>query len=447
MDWLVGDEHRTRAIDVDPNSVVLLEGPVEFYQTLLKSTEAAEKRICLSTLYLGTGPLEQKLVSVLNDALTSKSGLETLILMDYLRGTRENGSTGMLKETAGLSNAKICLYHTPEFRGILKKILGERTNEIIGLQHMKIYVFDDDVLISGANLSETYFTDRQDRYVLIKNNPTLAGFFQELISAVASCSFRLHDGGILKLHEDCSVHPYEGVANEYRSLVNQRVLRVLSKYAKESGDSSEACTKVYPLVQMGLFGINQEYDLMRTLFARKDPYMNLSVASGYFNLTNEYSDVIAKEGDYSLSVVLASPQANGFYNGAALSGYIPLVYVYVSKLFYELVRNRPVKLFEYQRDGWSFHAKGIWLNFPKNQSEYAATIFGSSNYGYRSVHRDLEAQVLLVTRDKNLKRRLSEEEGRLFEWSSMVETTTFRRTDHQIPYWVRIFSRCFRNFF
>uniref|UniRef100_A0A1I8A0I1 Thermopsin n=1 Tax=Steinernema glaseri TaxID=37863 RepID=A0A1I8A0I1_9BILA len=42
--------------------------------------------------------------------------------------------------------------------------------------------------------------------------------------------------------------------------------------------------------------------------------MNLSMASGYFNLTEEYSDVIAKEGNYSLNVVLASPQANGFYN-------------------------------------------------------------------------------------------------------------------------------------
>ena len=32
---------------------------------------------------------------------------------------------------------------------------------IIGLQHCKIYIFDDSVIISGANLSHDYFTNRQ----------------------------------------------------------------------------------------------------------------------------------------------------------------------------------------------------------------------------------------------------------------------------------------------
>ena len=41
------------------------------------------------------------------------------------------------------------LYHTPNLRGILKALCPERFNEVMGLQHMKIYLFDDDVLISG----------------------------------------------------------------------------------------------------------------------------------------------------------------------------------------------------------------------------------------------------------------------------------------------------------
>ena len=32
--------------------------------------------------------------------------------------------------------------------------------EIFGVHHIKAHVFDDDVLITGANLSEDYFTDR-----------------------------------------------------------------------------------------------------------------------------------------------------------------------------------------------------------------------------------------------------------------------------------------------
>ena len=36
-------------------------------------------------------------------------------------------------------------------------------NESVGVQHMKAYVFDDDVVMSGANLEDNYFTDRLDR--------------------------------------------------------------------------------------------------------------------------------------------------------------------------------------------------------------------------------------------------------------------------------------------
>ena len=41
-----------------------------------------------------------------------------------------------------------------------RKVLPQRWNEIVGLQHCKVYIFDDSVIISGANLSSDYFTDR-----------------------------------------------------------------------------------------------------------------------------------------------------------------------------------------------------------------------------------------------------------------------------------------------
>lgn len=41
------------------------------------------------------------------------------------------------------------LYHTPNLRGILKTVGPERFNEVMGLQHMKIYLFDDDIFLSG----------------------------------------------------------------------------------------------------------------------------------------------------------------------------------------------------------------------------------------------------------------------------------------------------------
>ncbi len=46
----------------------------------------------------------------------------------------------------------------------------------MGTFHTKIYIFDNSVLISGANLSEEYFVSRKDRYLLINDEPELANY-------------------------------------------------------------------------------------------------------------------------------------------------------------------------------------------------------------------------------------------------------------------------------
>ena len=51
-------------------------------------------------------------------------------------------------------SCSVSLYHTPSLRGLWKRLMPQRYNETIGLQHCKIYVFDDTFIISGANLSQ-----------------------------------------------------------------------------------------------------------------------------------------------------------------------------------------------------------------------------------------------------------------------------------------------------
>lgn len=105
---------------------------------------------------------------------------------------------------------KVSLYHTPDLRGIWKTHMPERWNEIVGLLHMKVCVFDDDVLITGANLSDQYFTNRQDRYVLIRDCPHLANFFEGLVHGVSNASFHLQPDNEVKLSSDDAAHPFEG---------------------------------------------------------------------------------------------------------------------------------------------------------------------------------------------------------------------------------------------
>jgi CDP-diacylglycerol--glycerol-3-phosphate 3-phosphatidyltransferase len=89
-----------------------------------------------------------------------------------------------------------------------------------------------------------------------------------------------------------------------------------------------------------------------------------------------------KNSGFPISVLMASPQANGFYGAKGFSGNVPALYVYLSHVFYRKIQDigKAIQLYEYNRPTWSFHAKGIWIE-PRVNHSWAATVVGSSNYG------------------------------------------------------------------
>lgn len=61
-----------------------------------------------------------------------------------------------------------------------------------------------------ANLSESYFTNRQDRYILVEDCDSLADFFDRLVGAISSCSFAVKSDGSIHYDSDSVEHPYNG---------------------------------------------------------------------------------------------------------------------------------------------------------------------------------------------------------------------------------------------
>ncbi|CAB3396742.1 unnamed protein product [Caenorhabditis bovis] len=445
MDFVAN--HPMPGIPVDPKNIKILHTPQEFYSTLLERIRTAEKRIVLSSLYLGDGKLERDLVDELNDKIDNTKKLDVRILLDYLRGTRgesnERSSTTILRKIA--HKAKVYLYHTPELNGFFKRCLPERTNEIIGLQHMKLYIFDNSIIISGANLSDSYFTNRQDRYIIFENSPEITNFFCDIVQAVGSSSFVLNEDGTIDIHEKCDVHPYLGDTETYKKMLALRVNNVISEYQKEfAGKFNEEETMVYPVIQMGNIGINQEFELVKKVLAQKGTDWHITMASGYFNCIEDYEKVMFEEANYTLDIITASPKSNGFFGARGPSKYIPALYSEFASKFLDRRREAMkdnIYLFEYNRKGWTFHAKGLWIL----RRGFAATLVGSSNFGYRSVHRDLEAQLLLVTKSEELFRRLSFEKRRLHDHSLLLEPS-LTKPEHHVPALVRVVSKFIRNF-
>jgi CDP-diacylglycerol---glycerol-3-phosphate 3-phosphatidyltransferase len=59
-------------------------------------------------------------------------------------------------------------------------------------------------------------------------------------------------------------------------------------------------------------------------------------------------------------------------------------------------------------DGWTYHAKGIWIT-PPNCKHPVLTLIGSSNFTRRSDQLDLESTCVVITKDPQLQSSLTDE--------------------------------------
>ncbi|KAH8311931.1 hypothetical protein KR044_008674, partial [Drosophila immigrans] len=433
--------------------IQVIHEPQHFYQTLLERSSQAKRRIVLASLYLGTGQLEHSLVQTLRRSLQAESALRLNVLLDFTRGTRGacNSKTMLLPLVRDFGEqVQFSLYHTPDLRGMTKRLAPPRWNELLGLQHMKVYLIDDAVIISGANLSHDYFTNRQDRYILIEDKP-LADFYAEFIERVQEFSLAVRADNTEGLHHNWRLLPYEGTKQQFIQLAKQRITDFVQEaYQRQlqlRAEESKADTWVFPLLEMGQLGIHHDSVVTKRLLSRCIDGSRLKLATGYFNLTQDYMDTITSKCRAQCSILMAHPNANGFQGAKGPAGGIPAAYTLIAKSFYEsLVRRQQqhrVNFFEYEQPGWTYHAKGLWYYLPETPLPNL-TLIGSSNFGERSVNRDLETQVCLVTDNQDLRQRLQAEADRLYDRSTTAERQIVQR---QVPRWVQAVVRIFRNFF
>lgn len=54
--------------------------------------------------------------------------------------------------------------------------------EICSVHHIKLCLFDNTVILTGANLSYDYFTNRYDRYILFQNQAQICNFLSSFVN-------------------------------------------------------------------------------------------------------------------------------------------------------------------------------------------------------------------------------------------------------------------------
>ncbi|CAB3224296.1 unnamed protein product [Arctia plantaginis] len=380
--------------------------------------------------------------------LAKQKHLKLKVLLDYQRGTRgEVNSVSLLKDFIedNPEQCSINLYQTPRLHGSWSKAIPSRYNELIGLQHMKLYIADDRVLLSGANCSNDYFQQRQDRYIEIED-AELANFYSELIDEVSNFSKQCTKFGIYEKQFPSKL----AFVKEMRTRISLFIERWKdTNYPKllASQNDETKDTWIFPLLQMGEFGIIQDEEVTTKVLASAPKDSFIQLATGYFNLTDDYARTLITDCKANISLLMAHPNANGFVGAAGPAGGIPHAYSLIATRFWKKVvdfnQTSRVEMLEYERPGWTFHAKGLWY-YPPGSGVPWATIIGSANLGERSVRRDLEAQALIFTVSPDLQNKLRRESEQLHLYGSECSDELQKR---ETPLWVRATVGLFKTYF
>jgi CDP-diacylglycerol--glycerol-3-phosphate 3-phosphatidyltransferase len=318
----------------------------------------------------------------------------------------------------------------------MSRLVKHSLREASGVNHVKVAVFDNQTLWTGANVAETYLTKRQDRYVVVNNAP-LANAAEGAVLAL--CSAASH----------ASMTSSSGTAAACRQLASQ--LRSSPDNPAFSPAVHDGDTVAFLCAQAGWAGVRQEEALMSALLSSASrSYAPTCLSSPYLNPTARLERLLAEIP--MLNLLTASPECHGWAGAVGPAALVPAAYSELSyRALRRLLRRRrsgELSYREWSRDAWDFHAKGcvmrtrtrkppkskvlpppplnrpplrVWVSPLDDESGGPlATLVGSSNYGVRSSRNDIELNCLLLTRNLELRGRLRDEWGRLTRDTAIV---------------------------
>ncbi|KAG6850254.1 hypothetical protein H0H93_015806 [Arthromyces matolae] len=311
-------------LTVPADRIRVLKHPAEFYALLLDMIRRAEHRIFISSLYIGSA--ESELIEALRNTLSKKPSVKLHLQLDLNRSTRPGASSTakilmpLLQEFPG--RVTVSMFRSPHLRGLLAKLVPPRFNEGWGTWHAKIYGVDDEVIISGANLNKSYFTNRQDRYIHFTDQPNLAQYCFDFLQTISRFSYRLSTTPGVGPHSfqrenyfldwpDPHTHPHR---------IHQKAREGLSLFQSARRQSVQedlisSNVLLFPIIQAGQFGIHEEETALSLLYrnlhthavstTQKQPVVDLT--TGYFGLYDAYQKLVL-ENNVNTRIVAASPK-------------------------------------------------------------------------------------------------------------------------------------------
>lgn len=391
-------------IPIKAKDISIINEPRLFYKYILHRIQTINTRLALSALYLGTGSKETALVQTIQERIQQENGLKVNFVMDANRANRRDAegksSVSILEEISNFDNVKLNLVDTNPSNFKISNIFQQfrKFNEILSTYHSKFLVFDDDVVVTGANLSKSYFETRQDRYMVIGGSKLLSDYLFQLLDKINQPS-----------------KPIRSVVRKHNT-----------DYVIQSTEDSD--TYVIPLNQHGPSNLDDIEDFLKFLNLNLPEEARVYMSTGYFNPSPTADQMRI------CSVLAPSEASNGFFGGRGLLKYVPRIYSAIQNLY--IHTHSKCKLFLYNKPEWTFHAKGLWV---EGLEDTHIHLIGSSNFNCRSSSRDFETQLAILTNNKDLIEKLRAE--RVALWRDTVQVNTF-----EISALFESLARWFKNY-
>ena len=486
------------------NSIHTIETPVEFYNLLLTGIRRSRQRVLISTLYLGSGDLERKLVDTLVETSNSNPQLQVKIVMDRNRGQRrdrKNQSSFTILKSAldradNPQNFNISFVTHTRIPRRFDFLLNRRLSETVGTFHSKAVIFDDSVILTGANLSEDYFVYRKDRYVLFDDAKPLADFLEDFYDIFIDLGdkakrgqdeptvefknldeyvdhaeqrfklfkyiHRIADEELLEVDEyvakyyECKLDPLLFKQSEFKGHTDEDVAILAKEEVQDVKHVGKELKNVLvvPIFQISILNYRYDQRLMHELLHQMAENQaahisNLTFTTGYFNPTPHFLQLFKGIPHATkIQIVTGSPLTNSFHGARGFIGRIPAFYRYsLLKWVQALDENDNIRFYEYYKDKTTYHTKGFWYwHMNKDFSEYL-TIYGSSNYARRSFDRDLEAQFLVFANSENAVKLFERDRMSVFEHKTEIDEKKIQDdTVTRVSFLNKVYHSLFKGF-
>lgn len=392
------------------SDLTTLYSPAEFRETLLTKIAAAEKRICITALYLENDDGGRGIMQALYAARQARPELDVCILVDWHRAQR-----GRIGAARGVTNADWYCEMAAQHPDIAIPVYGipVNTREALGVLHLKGFIIDDTLLYSGASLNDVYLHQhdkyRYDRYQLIRN-PQLTDTMYAWI-----CE-NLKDSDAVNRLDKTERPSSPEIKNETRQF--RQELRSFNY--QFTGNADNESLAVTPLVGLGKRSL-----LNKTIFHLMPcAERKLTLCTPYFNLPAilvRNLIHLLRQGK-KVEIIIGDKTANDFYippeQPFKIIGALPYLYEinlrrFLSRLQY-YVNNGQLTVRLWKDGENSYHLKGIWVD-----DEWM--MITGNNLNPRAWRLDLENAVLIHDPLNQLAEQREKELALIREHTSVVQ--------------------------